>query len=323
MLNQARLTMNEVEANSQERPIDLELVRRTVAAGATDDELAMYLHDCQRRGVHPLDRLLHFTIHLDKSGSRKYTPITSIDLFRARAANTGEHAGTDDAVYITDDGTQFPQTASVTVYRVVKGVRCPFTATARWKEYKPSKDFMWLKMPYTMLAKCAEALALRKAFPAELGGLYTADEMAQAPAIDPNLTIEANGFTPAEQAKALAARAANPPVPVSHPTQQQRDAINTISAQLGIRDEYAKKIFARYDVKRLGLLTEAQAAEVVLELSQLAVEKLLAELTVNLDDVRNMNPAVVADVPGELDQEQADAALTILRQYKVDMEANA
>ena len=72
----------------------LDLVKRTVASGATTAELQLYLHDCQRQGVHPLDRLLHFT----KRGG-KYTPVTSIDLMRTRAADTGEYAGSDDAEF--------------------------------------------------------------------------------------------------------------------------------------------------------------------------------------------------------------------------------
>ena len=65
---------------------------------------------------------------------------------------------------------------------MVAGVVGNFTATARWSEYYPGKSqgFMWDKMPHTMLGKCAEALALRKAFPSQLSGLYTGDEMAQA-----------------------------------------------------------------------------------------------------------------------------------------------
>ena len=61
----------------------LELIKRTVAVGATDAELELFLFDCQRRGVHPLDRLIHFT----KRGGR-YTPITSIDFLRGRAHDT-------------------------------------------------------------------------------------------------------------------------------------------------------------------------------------------------------------------------------------------
>jgi phage recombination protein Bet len=152
----------------------LSLIRRTVAKGATDDELKLYLYDCARQGVHPLDRLVHFT-----KRKEKYTPITSIDFMRTRAADSGEYAGNDDPVFA--DGEKFPTSATVTVYRLVQGQRCAFTATARWKEYKPeSNDFMWQRMPHTMLGKCAEALALRKGFPKQLAGLYAREEMDQA-----------------------------------------------------------------------------------------------------------------------------------------------
>jgi phage recombination protein Bet len=154
------------------------LVKRTVAVGATDDELALFFFDCQRRGVHPLDKLIHFT---KRKG--KYTPITSIDFFRTRAHDTGKCAGITDAQF-SGEVKSAGFAATVTVRRVVEGIVAEFTATARWAEYKPDENaFMWLKMPHTMLGKCAEALALRKAFPHELAGLYTGDEMAQAGAV--------------------------------------------------------------------------------------------------------------------------------------------
>lgn len=158
----------------------LELVKRTVANGATAQELQLYLYDCQRQGVHPLDKLLHFT----KRGG-KYTPVTSIDLMRIRAAETGEYAGSDDAVFEFDKDEEpsgIPDRARVTVWRLVQGMRCSFTATARWVEYYPgdAAGTMWRKMPHTMLGKCAEALALRKGFPRQLAGLYAKEEMDQA-----------------------------------------------------------------------------------------------------------------------------------------------
>jgi phage recombination protein Bet len=159
----------------------LDLIKRTVAHGATADELKLYLFDCARQGVHPLDKLVHFT----KRGG-KYTPVTSIDFMRIRAAETGEYAGSDDAFFnmsppMTAVPGGPPSTATVTVYRLVQGQRCSFTGTARWEEYKPEQnDFMWRKMPHTMLSKCAEALALRKGFPRQLAGLYAREEMDQA-----------------------------------------------------------------------------------------------------------------------------------------------
>lgn len=153
----------------------LDLIKKTIAQGATADELKLYLYDCARQGVHPLDRLIHFT---KRSG--KYTPITSIDFMRIRAAETGEYAGSDDAVFEETVNGEINH-GTVTVWRLVQGQRCSFTATARWSEYKPeANDFMWKKMPHTMLAKCAEALALRKGFPKQLAGLYAREEMDQA-----------------------------------------------------------------------------------------------------------------------------------------------
>jgi phage recombination protein Bet len=152
----------------------LALIKNTIAKDATPAELELFLYDNARQGVHPLDKLIHFT---KRSG--RYTPITSIDFMRQRAAETGEYAGNDDPIFTgTERSASF--CAVATVYRIVQGQRYPFAATARWSEYKPDQDFMWLKMPHVMLGKCAEALALRKAFPKQLAGLYVKEEMDQA-----------------------------------------------------------------------------------------------------------------------------------------------
>ena len=115
---------------------------------------------------------------------------TGIDGYRLIAARTGQHAGTDDAVFGPEDDAGHPAFAQVTVYRFLpSGYRASFTATARWSEYRQqTRDGkltgMWSNMPYGQLAKCAESLALRKAFPAELSGVYTREEMAQAESED-------------------------------------------------------------------------------------------------------------------------------------------
>ena len=152
----------------------LALIKATIAKDATPAELELFLYDCARQGVHPLDKLVHFT---KRAG--KYTPITSIDFMRIRASESGECAGIDDPHF---EGTPRKPDfeATVSVYRLIQGQRYPFTATARWSEYKPDQAFMWDKMPHTMLGKCAEALALRKGFPKQLSGLYVKEEMDQA-----------------------------------------------------------------------------------------------------------------------------------------------
>lgn len=193
-------------------PADLkQIVRDTVFPDATDAELALFAHDCARQGVHPLDRLLHPQVRTSQ-GKRRYVAVTSIDLMRSRAADTGEHAGTDDAEYgpcrdatgaVVDAGMPgaVPESAKVTVHRIVNGTRCSFSATARWLEYVPEApaDRMWRKMPFLMLAKCAEALALRKAFPRQLNGMYEQAEMAQAgPTVDAQAESRDTRPTPAK-----------------------------------------------------------------------------------------------------------------------------
>ena len=97
------------------------------------------------------------------------------------ADRTGKYAGNDEPVFDGRIG-EYPAKATVTVWKIVGGVRCNFSASAYWQEYYPGdiKGFQWRKMPHVMLAKCAEAAALRKAFPADLSGVYTHDEMEQA-----------------------------------------------------------------------------------------------------------------------------------------------
>lgn len=172
-------------------PDQIAVVQATVFPGSTKEELALYLHDCARQGVHPLDRLIHPSVRTNK-GTRRYVAITSIDLMRSRADDTGQYAGNDDPVFSgapKSDGF----TATTVVWKIVNGQRCPFPATARWSEYKPPDDFMWQKMPHVMLGKVAEALALRKAFPRQLHGLYAREEMAQSDHhdVDPPKRIEA------------------------------------------------------------------------------------------------------------------------------------
>jgi phage recombination protein Bet len=109
---------------------------------------------------------------------------TGIDGYRLVAARTGLHAGTSDPAYQVHE-TGYPTEASVTVLKLLpNGQIGQFAASARWNEYAQQNSPMWRKMPFLMLGKCAEALALRKAFPGELSGIYTQEEMMQADSLD-------------------------------------------------------------------------------------------------------------------------------------------
>jgi len=177
-------------------PDQVDLIKSQIAVGATDDELKLFLHVADKSGLDPLSKQIYF---IKRSG--KMTIQTAIDGFRAIADRTGQYIGSSDPVF--EEISNNPVKATVTVNKVVAGVVGNFTATARWSEYYPgdAQGFMWNKMPHTMLGKCAEALALRKAFPAQLSGLYTGDEMAQAGDNDPNQAKEINPTKGSEQLK--------------------------------------------------------------------------------------------------------------------------
>lgn len=153
------------------------IARATVANGLNDDQFAVYLYNCQRQGVHPLDGLIVPIIRKD-DGKEKLTFVTTVDLLRSRAAETNEYAGSDDPTFEYAENNR-PTAATVTVWRFVQGQKCSFTATARYDEYFPGEKqgFMWKSKPHVMLGKCAEGLALRKAFPKQLAGLYLEEEL--------------------------------------------------------------------------------------------------------------------------------------------------
>ena len=160
----------------------------------SDAELAAFLHECQRRKLDPFSRQIYLIGRYDRRKGRKvYRSQTSIDGFRLVARRSADKSGIEysyeDTIWFDDKGGRHevwlspgsPAAAKVVVVR--NG--CRFDAVARFGAYvQTDRDGepqgLWKNMPDVLIAKCAEALALRKAFPEDLGGIYTEEEMAQA-----------------------------------------------------------------------------------------------------------------------------------------------
>lgn len=161
----------------------IKILKNTIAKTLNDSEFMFFAEVCKATGLNPLLREIHATIHKDRTtGERNLTLITGIDGFRKTAHKTGLYAGRDKAKFEYKEGANEPHSVEVTVYKMVQGVRCPFTATAVRDEYlpnQPKKRFMWNKMKEWMLEKCCEAKALRMAFTQELSGIYEEGEAHQ------------------------------------------------------------------------------------------------------------------------------------------------
>ncbi len=159
-------------------PQKLNFLRRHYAKDATPEEFEHFIEVSKSRGLRPDAR----QIYLIKLGGRS-TIVLSIDAYRLIAQRTGLYAGITPAIYVFDEDGKI-LSATITVKKLVQGHVCEFSGTALFSEHnrpgRADKKSLWDSMPATMLEKCAEAKALRKAFPEELSGYYTKDEMEVA-----------------------------------------------------------------------------------------------------------------------------------------------
>ena len=206
----------------------VQLLKDTVCKEATDDELKLFLYQCEQRKLDPFAKQIHAVKRWDSNLERYVMAYqTGIDAYRLIAQRTGFYQGQVSPMWCGKDGIWKdvwleetpPAAARVGVLR--KGNPDPIWGVALWREYvqktrqgQPVK--MWMTMPAGQLAKCAEALALRKAFPEDLAGLHTEEEMNQAD--NPPALTKAEDITAAmEQSKVedpaieVASRPVEPP----------------------------------------------------------------------------------------------------------------
>lgn len=164
----------------------LQLMKDTICKGSTDEEFQLFAYTCKRMGLDPFARQVFPVKRWDSALRREVMSIqTGIDGYRLIADRTGRYAPGKDPEFGYDNGGRLVTSKAFVKKQTPDGQWHEVAATAHYDEYVATKKdgtptHMWDSKKHIMLAKCAEALALRKAFPAELSGVYTQEEMDQA-----------------------------------------------------------------------------------------------------------------------------------------------
>lgn len=163
-----------------------DLIKRTICKGSTDEELELFLLVCKKTGLDPFMKQIYPVKRWSTTENREVMSMqTSIDGFRLIAERTGNYSPGKEPTFTYDKDGKIISATSYVKKRTSDGTWHEVAASAYFEEYVQRKKEgrptqFWERMPHVMLSKCAESLALRKAFPAELSGIYTQDEMSQS-----------------------------------------------------------------------------------------------------------------------------------------------
>jgi phage recombination protein Bet len=187
------MTPAQVDTGAFFSPAQVQLIKDQIAKNCTNDELKLFLYQCARTGLDPFSRQIYAISRLTwdpelKKKVPKMSIQTGIDGFRLIAERTRRYAPGPEPVFEYDSGGNVRKATAFVKKLTADGTWHTVAASAYYDEYVQTYDGkpsgLWTK-PHIMLGKCAEAQALRRAFPAELSGIYTAEEMSQAgPAVE-------------------------------------------------------------------------------------------------------------------------------------------
>ncbi len=220
-------------AGNEWPPEQIAIMRRTVARQLNDDEFRLFLAIARRTRLDPLQKQIHGIPRnakdFDGNTIRVLTVLIGIDGYRSIADRTGRYAPGRITEFDYDQNGKLFAARAYVMKQTKDGSWHEVVAIAFWAEYYPKKDtFLWDQRPHGQLEKCAEALALRKAFPGRFGDSYVPEEMEQAGVrLDPSNAVEAAGTivkTEAANGKAPEREPVKETKPIEHPETVKRVA---------------------------------------------------------------------------------------------------
>jgi phage recombination protein Bet len=168
----------------------IEILKNSICKGASPEEFEVFIMACKKTGLDPFMRQIYAVKRWDGRLKRETMTIqTGIDGYRLIAERTGLYAPGPEPTYQYDSNGQIVSATAYVKKQTRDGTWHTVAASAFLDEYcqrnkEGNASGMWSNMPRNQLAKCAEALALRRAFPAEMSGIYTKDEMNQAEIVE-------------------------------------------------------------------------------------------------------------------------------------------
>jgi phage recombination protein Bet len=253
----------------------MSVLKNSLYPGAKDESIKLVVNYCRAAGLDPMQKPVHI-VPMSVSTGRKDDQgwdikemrdvvMPGIGLYRTQAARSGEYAGVTEPEFgddvnekVGDVQITYPKWCKVTVKRLMaNGAIVEFTAKELWRENYATKsaksadpNAMWKRRPYAQLAKCAEAQALRKAFP-EFGAQPTADEI-EGKAMDDDF----QGTTIDSATGEVTHKKSPPPIP-PYPQDAFERALNTWREK-GTKspDEFAAMLSTK------GVLSDAQKTEI-------------------------------------------------------------
>lgn len=287
---------NELAVSNQLSDDQIKLIKSQICKGSSDDELKLFIQVCNKTGLDPFTRQIYAIKRWDsKEGRDVMQTQVSIDGMRLIAERSNQYAGQLGPFWCGKDAkwveiwtaSQPPFAAKVGVLR--HDFKEVMWAVARFDAYAQrrkdgSPTAMWAKMPDLMIAKCAEALALRKAFPMELSGLYATEEMQQADDHHETQEAKPSRVTPppvhevvAEVAGVIGSGEVEMPMNEvkaekkeesrKHKLIRQLYFVCCNEGQLGMKKEeiapYIKRVLCRDDIKGMDDVTEDDLVKVI------------------------------------------------------------